>query len=102
MDNYETVTAAINGLKAKGYTLNFNIEFDKLLCKDNNISLDPHQFEITAFYRFEGDSNPSDEDIVYAIESKDGLMKGIVTSAFGMYADNVSTALLNKFTIHHK
>jgi hypothetical protein len=52
-------------------------------------------------YRFEGDTNPSDEDIVYAIAAKDGGHKGVLTSAYGMYADGISAALQQKLTIHH-
>jgi hypothetical protein len=100
MENYDTVVAALNGLKAKGYTLDFNIAFDNIKCDEHNICLNPNEFEITETYRFEGDTNPSDEDVVYAVESKDGKIKGTITSAFGMYADTVNTAMLKKLTIH--
>ncbi len=100
MESYETVTDALNGLKEQGYTLDFNIAFDKLICSQNEICLNPHEFEITAMYRFEGDSNPSDEDVVYAIQSKDGLLKGTISSAFGLYADTVSSEMIKKLTDH--
>lgn len=35
-------------------------------------ALNPDKFEITQMYRFEGDTNPEDEAVVYAIESQDG------------------------------
>ncbi len=101
MESYDTVVGALNGLKARGYTINFNIAFDKLMCSENKICLNPDEFEITAFYRFEGNSNPADADIVYAIESKDGTSKGVLTSAFGLYADAASAAMLRKLTIQH-
>ncbi len=101
MDTYDTVVAALSGLKAKGYSLDFNIAFDKIICNENGLCLNPTEFEITEVYRFEGDSNPADEDIVYAIESKDGSIKGSLTSAYGMYADTVSTEMLKKLTINH-
>ena len=100
MENYDTVVAALNGLKAKGYNIDFNIGFEKIQCDEHNIFLHPDEFEITEVYRFEGDTNPSDEDVVYAVESKDGKMKGTITSAFGMYADSVNDAMLKKLTIH--
>ncbi len=100
MESYETVTAALSGLKARGFSFDFNIAFDKLMCNENNACLDPHEFEITEIYRFEGESNPSDEDIVYAIESKDGNIKGVVTSAFGVYADNASAEMIKKLSMH--
>jgi hypothetical protein len=101
MQTYDTVVSALNGLKAKGYTLDFNIAFVNIKCEDQNICLNPNEFEITEVYRFEGDTNPSDEDVVYAVESKDGQIKGTITSAFGMYADAVNDAMLKKLTIHH-
>jgi hypothetical protein len=101
MENYDTVVAALSGLKAKGYSLDFNIAFDKITCNENGLCLNPNEFEITEVYRFEGDTNPADEDIVYAIESKDGSVKGSLTSAYGMYADTVSTEMLQKLTINH-
>ena len=100
MESYETVVAALDGLKARGYSMNFNIAFDKINCKENDICLNSDEFEIVEFYRFEGDSNPADEDVVYAVESKDGVIKGVITSAFGMYADAASTEMLRKLSIH--
>lgn len=100
METYDTVTAALSGLKAKGYTLDFNIAFDKIICSDGVVCLDPHQFEITQTFRFEGDTNPSDEDVVYVVESIDKKIKGTLTSAYGMYADNISTEMLSKLSMH--
>jgi len=100
MKYYDTLVYALEGLKERGYTVNFNIAFDKLMCADNKICLNPDEFDIVEVHRFEGDSNPDDEDVVYAVESKDGLIKGIITSAFGMYADSTSTEMLKKLSIH--
>lgn len=102
MNNYDTVTEALKDLKAKGYTINFNIAFDKIICQKTKICLNPHEFEITETHRFEGDTNPSDEDIVYAVESRDGMMKGVITSAYGMYADTVSTDMIKKLAVHRR
>jgi hypothetical protein len=101
MENYDTVVAALNSLKTKGYNLDFNIAFDNIKCEEHNICLNPNEFEITEVYRFEGDTNPSDEDVVYAVESKDGKLKGTITSAFGIYSDTVNDAMLKKLIIHH-
>ena len=101
MYTYDTIVDGINGLKQRGYNIDFNIAFDKIICSDNNYSLNPDDFEITEMYRFEGNTDPSDEDILYAIESKDGKLKGIITSAYGMYADGASTDMLKKLSMHH-
>lgn len=100
MKSYDTVTEAVKGLKERGFTIDFNIAMDKLICSDNNICLQPDEFEIVESYRFEGDSNPDDEDVVYAVESKDGKLKGVITSAFGLYADPASNRIIQKLTMH--
>jgi hypothetical protein len=100
MHQYDTVVAALNDLKQRGYTLDFNIAFDKLICRDNDSCLNPAQFEITEVHRFEGNTDPSDEEVVYAIESKEGDLKGVIHSAFGTYADAVSTEMLRKLSMH--
>jgi len=101
MTAYDTVTDALKGLKSRGYTVDFNIAFDKIICSDNKICLNPGEFEITEVFRFEGETNPSDEDVVYAIESKDGKVKGTMTSAYGTYAETISTEMLRKLSMHH-
>jgi hypothetical protein len=100
MDNYDTVTEALAGLKVKGYTLDFNIAFDKIICPDNNFTLHPDEFEITEVYRFEGPTDPGDEEVVYAVSSKNGTMKGVITSAYGPYADSISTDMIKKLSMH--
>lgn len=102
MENYDTVSSALNSLKARGYAKDFNIAFDKLICNDTNECLNPHEFEITEVYRFEGESNPSDEAVVYAVESKDGNMKGALVNAYGLYADSMSDEMIKKLSIHRK
>ena len=100
MSSYETVVEALAGLKAKGFTLDFTIILDKIFCAEMNLTLNPNDFEIQEFYRFEGDTNPSDEDIVFAIKSKDGQIKGCLSSAYGTYADGISAEMIKKIAVH--
>ena len=100
MENYDTVVAALEGLKARGYTLDFNIAFDSIICRQNDICLNPNEFEITEVHRFEGQTNPDDEDVVYGVSSLDGSIKGSITSAYGMYADGLSTEMIRKLGRH--
>jgi hypothetical protein len=101
MYSYDTVVAAVNGLRQRGYSVDFNIAFDKIICSNNKHQLNPSDFEITEVYRFEGNTDPGDENVVYGVESKDGKLKGIITSAFGMYAEEASTEMLQKLSMHH-
>lgn len=100
MESYDTVVAALNGLKKRGYTTDFNIAFDKLICSETRVCLNPDEFEITEVYRFEGETNPSDEAVVYAVESKSKAMKGVLVNAYGVYADPMSDAMIKKLSMH--
>ena len=98
MDSYETLSAALNGLKAKGYTEDFNLEPHCLACSSRALKLYPDDFVIDEFYRFEGASNPADNSIVYAISSKAGV-KGIIVDAYGVYADSLTDEMTQKLRI---
>lgn len=100
MKAYDTVTEALKDLKLRGFTIDFNIAFNKLICSDNKICLNPSEFEIAAVYRFEGETDPGDENVVYAIESKDGTSKGTMLSAYGTYAESISSDMIQKLSMH--
>ena len=65
-----------------------------------NLALAPEEFEITEVYRFEGNSDPADEAVVYAIESRHG-QKGILVNGFGISADPVSDEMVEKLRLKH-
>jgi Fe2+ or Zn2+ uptake regulation protein len=98
MNSYTTVTDTLNTLKEEGYVLDFNLKSDCVECKSHNIHLSPEDFIIDKFYRFEGASNPDDNAIVYAISSKNGL-KGTLIDAYGVYADTLTTEMIEKLKI---
>jgi hypothetical protein len=97
MENaYGTLSQTINGLKKEGYHLDFNLQQECLVCHQDNIALSPDDFEIDAVYRFEGDSNPDDESILYAISSRKYKVKGVLVNAYGIYSDGISATLVEK------
>lgn len=100
-ENYGTVSETINALKKEGYTLDFNIKDDCLVCHKTYTVLSPDDFEIDKVFRFEGVSNPDDEAIVYAISSQNLKTKGTLVNGYGIYADEATTALIEKLKTHH-
>jgi hypothetical protein len=99
MKNFETLVDATNDLMKRGYTANLSLEGDTIDDKSQNIHMGADDFEIDEFYRFEGQSNPSDMSIVYAINSPKYSTKGILINAYGTYADDSSSAIAAK--LHH-
>jgi hypothetical protein len=97
MYTYDTVSQAISGLKERGFSVDFNLEENCLVC--NHGKFDVNDFEIVEFYRFEGDSNPSDEAVIYGIESLNG-MKGVLVSGYGISAEGMSAEMAKKLSMH--
>ena len=97
--HYETVSEAIKELRERGFTTDFNIDGNALICESGKFH--KNDFEIVDVYRYEGDSDPGDESAVYAIEASNGT-KGILVTGYGASADIASTEILEKLTNSHK
>ncbi|MBC7874161.1 MAG: hypothetical protein H7Y01_09210 [Ferruginibacter sp.] len=94
---YDTVSEAVNGLKKRGFELDFNLRENCLVCHEDKFNVD--DFEIVETHRFEGNTDPSDEAVVYAIESKNG-MKGVLVNGYGISADPLSSEMAKKLSTH--
>jgi hypothetical protein len=98
--SFDTVTEALFWLNDQGFTKDFNIAEDCILFNSGKQSLSPDEFNIDYYFRFEGDTDPGDEDIVYGISSVKNDIKGVLMSAFGMYADSLSVEMIRKLAVH--
>jgi hypothetical protein len=94
---YDTVSEAVSGLKKRGFEFDFNLRENCLVCHENKFNVD--DFEIVETHRFEGNTDPSDEAVVYAIESKNG-MKGVLVNGYGISADPLSSEMAKKLSTH--
>lgn len=101
MHYYETVTQAVAELNKRGYTINFNLSAGKLSGEEHGISLSANEFNIDEVHRFEGDTDPGDEMVVYAISSESKKVRGILVNAFGVYSDELSDDLMSKLKQSH-
>jgi len=106
MYNYDTAVQAMADLNKRGYNIDFNLDENEdcltatTLSKET-LSLSPEDFEIDEFYRFEGDSDPGDEMVVYAISSAKHNIKGVLVNAFGPYSNSEASAVIKKLSAHH-
>ena len=101
MHYYETVTEAINDLAQRGYKVNFNLSKEYLSCADHGLNLRADEFNIDETYRFEGNTDPGDEMVVYAVSSEARGIKGVLVNAYGPYADSISSDLVAKLAASH-
>ena len=86
-----------NRLTKEGFVHDFQVTDGRLHTLDPNASQSyaPEDVTIVDFYRFEGESNPDDMSILYAIEANDGV-KGTISAAYGTYADGDTDDFLKK------
>lgn len=77
----------LNRLRKDGYKYDFKVSQDGRLCTmEEKEQFTPDQVRIVDHYRFEGESDPDDMSILYALETSNGL-KGTISNSYGPYAD---------------
>ena len=100
MENYNSLLEALDGLKAQGYTEDFNLKQNCLECGAGKYQLLHDEFHIDQVYRFESNSSdPDEESVLYAISSDKHELKGTLLSSFGIYADPIAEEILAKLKI---
>lgn len=95
-ESYGTLSETINGLIKVGYNHDFNIKEDCLVCNQIDSTLSPHDFQIDKVYRFEGESNPDDQSILYAISSSKFNVKGTLINGYGISSDSATEKIIEK------
>ncbi|WP_370637884.1 hypothetical protein [Flavobacterium wongokense] len=94
MYHYATVSTALEELKEKGFTVDFNNQ-------EGRIINSPHDFTIVHLYYYEGESDPGDEATVYGIKSSTGE-KGVFVAGHQAYTENSAAMVLNELSIKNK
>ncbi len=89
-----TVSEVLNKLKELGYTTDFNLSNNCLICSGNSLQLYPDEFVVDKIYRFEGITDPGDGAIVYAISSADHKIKGVLVNGYGIYAEAMADEMI--------
>ena len=100
MTTYSTLSEAVNDLQRRGYTDDLVLAERCLVCDARSLSLDPVDFQIDEFHRFEGNSDPEDQSIVYAISSDKHGLKGILVNAYGPDASSMTQEMVRKLATH--
>lgn len=78
----ETLSQATTRLGRAGYDEDYHAHDGFLVCGHCGVSHDPSHMTIDAIVRFEGQSDPGDEAIVYALDAGCGH-RGLYISAYG-------------------
>jgi len=83
-----TLLTCMKNAKEEGYKLSFKVTEQGLSKADEEGSrfYTPEEISIDNFYRFEGESDPAENSILYLIHTVDGE-KGTLLNTYGTYAD---------------
>ncbi len=100
MEQYRTLSEAINTLKEKGFKEDFNQwDADELLTYIKGE--DGKKIKIVEFHRFEGTSDMGANSILYALQTSDGK-RGLLVDAYGTYANQETSAEIMKGLAIHR
>ena len=91
-----TLSDTIAALQAEGYTGNwFATEEGLLRCSESGLDADPADVTIDRRMRFEGQSDPDDEVILFAL-SEPGGRKGAYSAQYGPSMPSEDAAVIAK------
>lgn len=88
-----SLSLVTNKWTQNGYTDTITISKEGLYSTEKDKHYGPADVKVVDFYRFEGQSDPADNAILYLVETQDGV-KGMVVDAYGMYADDDVTKFM--------
>ena len=86
-EGMKTLSSVMNKAIGAGYTEDFEMTETGLKAPSNGHYYQPDQVRIANFYRFEGETDPSDSSILYVLETNDDI-KGLLINAYGAYANH--------------
>ena len=97
----QTMTAILEVLTGTGYTTQFKATTKGIQSLSTNKLYKSDEVSINHFYRFEGESNPDDSSIIYAIEANSGE-KGTLIDSYGIYSDPLIANFIQEVESIHK
>lgn len=95
MYHYAGASQAIEELKKKGFTVDYNLEGEDII---NH----PDDFEIEHIYRYEGMTNPDDESTVYGIKQISTGDKGLFVAGNLSFEDNKTAKIILNMEINDR
>ena len=95
--NMDSLVTVLADVEKRGFKIQFKVREEKLISLKTKNSFFPNEVKIIHFYRFEGESNPDDSSILYAIQTNDGE-KGTLVDGYAISADAATAAFVLKIT----
>lgn len=85
---FDTLAEAVNALTKEGYKDDFEAREDHFYGNYSKRKYLPRELRILAHYRFEGETDPEDAAILFAIETADGTKGTFIMSYSAQHNQN--------------
>jgi len=94
--DFDTLSQAMDALRQEGYVEDLSLSPNCIECQKGAIKIFHDEFEIDAYFRFEGMGDPGDSSILYAISSDRYGIKGQLVNGYGIYSEEITDEMLKK------
>jgi hypothetical protein len=98
MENYNNLVEAIEGLRQQGYVEDFNLKQNCIECRNGAYRVFHDEFQIDKFFRFDGNTDPDEESVLYALSSEKYGLKGVLVNGYGLSSETLTDEMLAKLT----
>lgn len=90
----DTLADAIREFAGRGYDDQFRAESGALRATRAERTFTPDDLVVDEIARFEGDSNPAEQSMVFALRARDDSVRGTYTVAFGPEMDDADETMV--------
>lgn len=92
----QTVSQLLERLARDGYTEDFRAHKDSMRTIPKNFIISPEELVVDKIYRFEGETDLDDEEIIFALSCPKYNLKGTYLVAFGPMMDPHDEAIVGR------
>ena len=92
----EDLAHAVERLTKAGYRDDFRAERGGLRAVNAGRTYEPESLVVDEVVRFEGESDPGDEAVVFALSSEPSGARGTYVVTYGTYADPIDAEMMRR------
>jgi hypothetical protein len=101
-DTMEPMREAIARLERAGFRDQFRARRDGFVEVESGRVHEPESLIVDEIVRFEGESDPADEAVLYALRSRDDQVRGTFLTTYGPIADPIGAKLIRRLDTRHE
>jgi hypothetical protein len=95
-EQMETLEGALRRFEAMGYGEALHVAAGGFLVGSSSERLAPESLCVVELARFEGESDPADEAVIYALSTDDGRVRGTFVAPYGASIDGDAAKVIQR------